>query len=51
MPNIWGMSHPDADQAEYTSLTVLRISEFGASDAHETEPRIANIALGFKKKG
>lgn len=47
MAKIWGMIHSGADQAEYASLTVLRISEFEASDAHETEPRIAYIALGF----
>lgn len=38
-----------ADQAEYASLTGLRRSEFGAAEAHETESRIANIALGLKK--
>lgn len=50
MAKIWGMIHLGADQAEYTNLTELRISEFGASDTHEMKPRIANIALGLKKK-
>lgn len=49
MAKIWGVTHPGADQAEYTSFTVLRTSEFGAAEAHGTESRIANIALGLKK--